>query len=211
MNTERKALALTFDDGPDEGITPQILDILEKYRVPATFFLNGKNINPRTVPLIERALDLGCEIENHSYSHHYMDKLEAEEIRDEIKRNEEKIYGITKEHTVFFRPPYLAVNKKMYDNIDMVFIGGLDCKDWEEEVSAEERSEKTIENACDGAVILLHDFENNTKTAEAFKTIVPGILDKGFECLTLRELFKYKDLDIQSSACRKRIYHVVKP
>ncbi len=206
-----KALALTFDDGPDEVITPQILDVLEEYKVPASFFLNGKNINSKTSPLIERALKLGCEIENHSYSHHYMDELEKEKIIREIKRNDDKIYKVTHEHTAFFRPPYLALSQLMYDNIDLIFIGGLDCWDWEEEVTADMRVSRTLENACDGAIILLHDFDGNIKTAEAFKRIVPGILEMGYECLTVKELFKHEGVDITSPSCRGRMYHIVKP
>ena len=69
-----KIAALTFDDGPNTVTTPQVLDILEKYGVPASFFVCGKNIDPESGEVMKRAVKLGCEIQNHSRAHSDMTK-----------------------------------------------------------------------------------------------------------------------------------------
>ena len=71
-------IALTFDDGPNTTITPQVLDLLQEYDIPGTFFLIGKNITPESAKIARRALEMGCEIENHSVTHSHMNQMTAE-------------------------------------------------------------------------------------------------------------------------------------
>ena len=63
-----KQMALTFDDGPTIGITDQVLDLLEKEGVRASFFLIGQQVTPETEYLVRREQAMGCSIENHSFS-----------------------------------------------------------------------------------------------------------------------------------------------
>ncbi len=205
----KKYIALTFDDGPDIEITPPVLDKLSAHGVTGSFFLIGKNITRDTLPIARDTFDRGFEIENHSLNHYYMDKLSPDEIRYEIAKNEELLMDITGRPSSFFRPPYLAVSSDMYENIDLCFIGGLHCEDWDFDVSAEERAERTIENACDGAIILLHDLEKNYPTVEALDTIIPALKEKGFEFVTVSELFKIKGIDPKEKAARGHVYDVV--
>ena len=73
-----KFIALTFDDGPST-LTPRILDILEQHNATATFFVIGSQVDASTEPTIKRALEIGCEIGSHSFTHPYMSKLTPEE------------------------------------------------------------------------------------------------------------------------------------
>ena len=57
-------IALSFDDGPNDVTTPQVLDILEEFQVPASFFVIGQNINDDTAKQMTRAISLGCEIQS---------------------------------------------------------------------------------------------------------------------------------------------------
>lgn len=188
----QKVIALTFDDGPNTTTTVQVLDKLEKYDVVASFFLIGKNITPASAESARRALDMGCELGSHSWSHSYMNKMSAEEIKKEIKDTSDKIYEEAGVYPKFFRPPYIAVNDTMHDSIDLPFICGVMANDWEDSVSAEKRAEKILSQAKDGAIILLHDTAGNSKTVEALDTIIPGLQEQGYQLVTVSQLFEAK-------------------
>ena len=76
-------IALTFDDGPNTVITPRVLDILEENGAVGTFFLIAQNINPESAEMVRRAVSLGCDIENHSVTHSFMDEMTPEAIRED--------------------------------------------------------------------------------------------------------------------------------
>ena len=106
MNTEAKVVYLTFDDGPNVTTTVKMLDMLEKHGVTASFFVNGMHINEESAKVMKRAYDMGCDIENHSYSHLAMSGLSEEELIKEIESTSALIEKYTGEAPQFFRPPY---------------------------------------------------------------------------------------------------------
>lgn len=177
----------------------EILDVLEKYQVRASFFLIGTNINDESAKSVKRAYDLGCDIENHSKTHSYMDKMTADEIKDEVAYVNDKVKEITGTTPKFFRPPYIAVNNTMYDNIDMTFISGYGCNDWEDRVTAEYRAKYLEKKAADGVIFLLNDAEGNSKTVEALDKAIPILLEKGFQFATISELFELKGVEISGT------------
>lgn len=193
--TGKKLVALTFDDGPNLDTTPKVLDILEKHGVVASFYLIGNLINEDTKAVMERQLELGCEIGNHSWNHNFMNEYSAEEIQDEIKKTSDKIkemVGVTPE---FFRPPYIALSDTMYESIDLPFICGVNCLDWDNSVSAKRRVELIFENVKDGDIVLLHDLSGNINTVDALDEIIQGLLDDGYALVTVSQLFKLKGVD----------------
>ena len=187
-------IALTFDDGPNTVITPQVLDILEENGAVGTFFLIAQNINPESAEMVRRAVSLGCEIENHSVTHPFMDKLSVEEIREEVQTCTDRIVEITGRVPQFFRPPCIAVSQAMYDNIDLTFICGMGCEDWVPTVTTQERIDRVLANAADGQIVLLHDMEWNVNTVEALKTIIPELKKRGYEFATVSQIFKMKNV-----------------
>ena len=187
-------IALTFDDGPNTVITPQVLDILEKEGIVGTFFLIARNINPESAEMVRRAVSLGCEIENHSVTHPFMDKLSVEEIREEVQTCTDRIVEITGRVPQFFRPPCIAVSQAMYDNIDLTFICGMGCEDWVPTVTTQERIDRVLANAADGQIVLLHDMQWNQNTVEALKTIIPELKKRGYEFATVSQIFKMKNV-----------------
>ena len=193
----KKTIALTFDDGPSDTTTGHVLDMLSKHSVPGTFFLIGDNITEERIPLVKRALALGCEIENHSKTHSDMTQLTREQIAAEIHYTTDRIASVTGRAPEFFRPPYILYNDLMYETIDLVFICGLGCEDWEADASTGHRIERTLAQAEDGAVVLLHEFEGNEKTVEALETIIPELKDQGYEFVTVSELFRRKNIDLK--------------
>ena len=190
-------IALTFDDGPNTVITPQVLDILEKEGIVASFFLIAQNITPESAEMVRRAKAMGCDIENHTVTHPFMDKLSVEEMLEEVNTCTEKIVEITGEAPKFFRPPFIAVNQAMYDNIDLIFICGMGCEDWVPTVTAEERAERVLANAADGQIVLLHDMQWNQNTVDALETIIPELKKRGYEFVTVSQLFERKGVTPQ--------------
>lgn len=203
-DSERKVIALTFDDGPNTTTTNEVLDVLEKYGIKASFFLIGDNIDDESAKAVKRAYDMGCEIGNHSRTHSYMDKMTAEEIKAEVDFVNEKVIEITGEAPTFFRPPYIAVNDTMFETIEMPFIAGYGANDWEDRVPADRRALMVLRQAKNGAIILLHDAKGNSKTVEALDTIIPELQSQGYEFVTISEVFR--ECGAQPEAHDRRIY-----
>ena len=190
----KKVIALTFDDGPNTGVTNEILDIVEEYGIKVSFYVVGQNINPDTAEVMQRAHSLGCEINSHSFTHSYMNEMSAEDIKDEMSHTAQLIYDSVGEYPKFFRPPYIAVNETMFDCIDLPFISGIGCNDWDDSVSVEKRVRFLTEKCPEGCIILMHDAANNEKTVEAVRQSIPVMLENGFEFVTTSELFIAKGI-----------------
>ena len=185
----KKYLALTFDDGPNTTVTEAVLDILERNGIPATFFLIGNNITDSSAETVKRAVSLGCEIENHSFTHRAFPSLSEQETAEEISRTSKLIKDIAGDAPRFFRPPYIALSGDMFERIPLVFIEGIGCDDWLDSVSAQERFERITGKAKNGDIILLHDMQGNQKTVEACNMIIPCLKDRGYEFVTVADLF----------------------
>ncbi len=190
-------IALTFDDGPNTVITPQVLDILEENGAVGTFFLIAQNITPESAEVVRRAKAMGCDIENHSLTHGFMNQMTVEQIRAEVQACTDRIIEITGTAPSFFRPPFIAVNREMYDNIDLTFICGAGCEDWVPTVTAQERTERVLAQAEDGQIVLLHDMQWNQNTVDALKVIIPELKKRGFRFVTCAQLFAEKGVTPQ--------------
>lgn len=197
-----KLVALTFDDGPNTTTTKEVLDVLQKHGVVATFFLIGVNINSQSAAQVKRAADMGCEIANHSRTHSNMTSMTEEEIKAEFDYVDDKVFEITGKRTAFFRPPYIAVNETMTSAIDAPFICGIGANDWDSSVSVEQRVDAIIGHTVDGTIILLHDAQGNSKTVKAIDTIIPTLKSRGFAFVTMTDLFA----QARVSPARGKIY-----
>ena len=195
-------IALTFDDGPNTTITPQVLDILEEHGIVGSFFLIAQNITPESAVQVRRAYAMGCSIENHSVTHREMNNMPPDEIREEIRTCSERITEITGEKPRFFRPPFISLSQTLFDAVDLTFISGSGCEDWVPAVSAEERARRVLANAKDGEIVLLHDMIFNVNTVEALKTIVPELKNRGFTFCTVPQIFA----ECGVTPVRNRIY-----
>ena len=87
----------------------------------------------------------------------------------------------------------------MYDLIDLYFICGYGCEDWEPSVTAQERINRILHDAKPGFIILLHDMEDNVQTVEAIKTIIPALKEQGYEFVTVRDLFQKSGISPQKN------------
>lgn len=195
-----KYISLTFDDGPnlgDDHTMNDMLDLLEKNDVVGSFFLIGNKINDENAKVIKRAFDMGCDIENHSWTHPAMPELTKEEMIEEYEKCDQAIIKITGKKPEFFRPPYIAVNDLMHQVIPTPFIQGHGCKDWELDVSAEERIKMMEEGTKDGVLYLLHVMEGNINTLKALEYLIPKLKKDGYTFVTVPEMFRIKGISFQ--------------
>ena len=192
IDPDRPMLALTFDDGPSKH-TEKLLDILKEYNSRATFFMIGKQVSAKKSTLI-RMYNEGHDLGIHTWSHANLKKLSLDEIRYEVSSVRDKIEEITGFRTNLVRPPYGAVNDtvKEASRLDEFYLinWNIDTLDWQLR-DAQLVYESVMNQAKDGAIILLHDLHK--ETVEAMETAIPALIAKGYQLVTVTELLSYSD------------------
>ena len=197
-----KYCSLTFDDGPNfagDNTMNKMLDVLEKHGVVASFFLIANKISDENTAVIERAVKMGCDIENHTWSHPDMTKLTREEMIEEYNKCDEAIIKITGKKPVLFRPPYICVNDLMHEVIHVPFICGHGCEDWVKERTADERFKLMMNNVQDGVMYLLHVDDGNEATLELVDRAIPVLKEQGFEFVTAPKLYELKGVPMKDN------------
>ena len=191
-------IALTFDDGPHPVQTPQILDLLDKYGIKATFFTVGVNATyySDTLDLISRR---GHEIGNHTFSHPQVSSLDPETLKSEVETCESTIYGLTDRKTKLFRPPEGMIDsdvKKVLGKLDYkVILWDIDTRDWAH-TPPKKIAQNVIDNICSGDIILMHDYISyNSPTLEALELFVPVLLEQGYSFVVVSELIGINEKD----------------
>ena len=184
-------IALTFDDGPHPRYTPQILDILDKYGIKATFFSIGVNADnyPDTMEMVIRR---GHEIGNHTYTHPHVACLDSEMLKREVEQCESVVFGLTDYKTKLFRPPEGMIEgcvKSVIKELDYkVILWDIDTLDWAH-TPPEKIAENVIRNISSGDIILMHDYiAYNSPTPEALELFIPILLEKGYKFVVVSEL-----------------------
>lgn len=197
-----KYCSLTFDDGPNfagDNTMNKMLDVLEKHGVVASFFLIANKINAENTAVIERAVKMGCDIENHTWSHQDMTKLTREQMIEEYNKCDEAIIKITGKKPVLFRPPFICVNDLMHEVIHVPFICGHGCEDWVKERTVAERYKLMMENTQDGVMYLLHVDDGNEATLELVDRAIPALKELGFEFVTAPKLFELNGVEMKDN------------
>lgn len=190
-NSNEKKIALTFDDGPHPVYTPEILEILEEYGVHATFFVIGQNLEYYG-ELLNREIEAGHEIGNHTYSHRNLRTLTNEMIEQEIRETETAVYNRSEYKTQLLRPPGGKLGEELcrlaQENDYTVVCWSVDTLDWAH-TPTEEIVENVLSSVEGGDIILFHDFvSGDSPTPEALRIIIPALLEDGYEFVTVSEL-----------------------
>lgn len=188
---ETKKIALTFDDGPHPRYTDKILSILEKYNIKATFFVIGVNVENYPEPL-KRIYEAGHEIGNHSYSHISEKSLTGDSALEEVNKCEELIYKSIGIKPRLFRPPQGMfsedIEKIVFEKNYSIVLWSVDTRDWAH--NSVENIMKTVQSELRGGdVILMHDYTSGKNTTcDALESIIPSLIEKGYEFVTVSEL-----------------------
>lgn len=194
--TDQKMIALTFDDGPDERFTPEILAVLKKHNVKATFFLLGMRVN-KYPHVAKQIYNEGHIVGNHTYWHPELTKTGVENMVWEVKQNEEKIKSVINVKTDLFRAPYGALNDELVRKIgEMNYRGvgwSVDSEDWKG-LSADEIKKNVLNEVHPGAIILMHSAGHWTQdlsgTAESLEELIPYLRKRGYEFVTVPEILE---------------------
>lgn len=189
--TDKKIVALTFDDGPHEKKTEQILSILDKYKVKATFFVIGENAQ-KNPAILRKTYEAGHEIGNHTYDHKSIYKLCGDAVAEEVDKCSQVIESIIGTRPSLFRPPEGFMNdslaKIVGDHGYNVILWKVDTYDWKGK-SAQDIFTNVIKNIKNGDVILMHDYIwRESHTAQALDILIPYMLEQGYEFRTVSDL-----------------------
>lgn len=193
LDKNKPMVALTFDDGPYDKVTDRLVKVLSKNDARATFFVVGSRVEKYADDL-KYAYKHGNQIGTHTFSHSDLSKMKKSAIRKELDRSIKVVKKITGQAPVMLRPPYGNVNDKMRRTVKMPMIyWSVDTEDWKS------RNKKKILKQCkkisDGDIVLMHDLYSTT--ADAVESLVPALKKKGFQLVTVEELFYYKGIDAQ--------------
>ncbi len=188
-------IALTFDDGPHPKRTDEILDLLEEYDIRATFFVIGQNAVYYPEPL-RRAVSLGHEIGNHTFCHSGTSAMSEIRFTKELRDTGKVISELTGASLSLFRPPEGACTNAILDAAEKegysVILWTVDTRDWE--LASTESIVKTVQkNIRGGSILLFHDYTPpEAHTVDALKILIPSLLEKGYEFVTVSELISEK-------------------
>lgn len=196
IDPTKPMVAVTYDDGPHLTHTPELLDLLEEYGVVATFFEVGSRL--ATMPqFLARMEEMGCEIGNHSYSHTNLAKLSAQGVADEIEKTNAIIREEVGHDATVVRTPGGSVNATVKSTIEAPIISwSVDTLDWKVLKASSVISSVQNTKNLDGAIILMHSLYTSTVTAS--ETIIPWLIEEGYQLVTVSELAEYKGYELEN-------------
>jgi peptidoglycan/xylan/chitin deacetylase (PgdA/CDA1 family) len=187
----KREVALTFDDGPGP-YTPQILIILRREHVPATFFVVGQSLNA-FAPALRRELQGGFPVENHTERHLMLGQLGSGEQRREIEDQMIRVQSLGARRPLFFRPPYGSFDRRtlaiLRDNLLLMVLWSIDTDDWRQP------GVKAIVDAAGrarpGAIVLMHDAGGDrSQTVAALPHIIHRLRSRRLRLVTVAQLVR---------------------
>lgn len=197
-NPKDKIIALTFDDGPNQPYTSQILDFLDSLGIKATFFQVGKAVqaNPE---ISKKIIKSGHVIGNHSYSHSFKKYFVQPNFKQELESSQAVFQSVLGKKPIFFRPPWLFRTPfllKTVRSLGLKPVSGIFCHSLEVfHIKAESISKTAIKRARPGSILIFHDGYNGKgatrdETVEALKQTVKKLKKRGYKFVTISELFE---------------------
>ncbi|MFA5074531.1 MAG: polysaccharide deacetylase family protein [Candidatus Babeliales bacterium] len=199
VHTKEKVVALTFDDGPNPPYTNELLEVLKKHEVKATFFVLGKYIKnyPDAVKQIYQA---GHELGNHTWSHNYMIFKSCKTIRKEIDSTDKAIRDLGYTGIIYFRAPHgaklislpMVLSKQNRAHI----LFNVIAWDWTQP-GVKKIVNNVMKSVKPGSIILLHDGDgakdkaDRSQTVKATDIIIQKLKQQNYKIVTISELLKF--------------------
>lgn len=184
IETEEKIVALTFDDGPSDVRTPALLEILSKYKIKATFFMLGINIE-KYPNIAQSVFDHGHLIANHSYDHPRLLLKSRSFTKNQITKTDQLIQSLGQTSVKYFRPPYSSkyiILPLVLRSLGKKLVTGTYDPPSEYLIpyNAKNIANEVIENTQPGSIIYLHDGRNTDQKAfvESVELIINGLQEK---------------------------------
>jgi peptidoglycan-N-acetylglucosamine deacetylase len=182
-------IALTFDDGPEQKLTPKLLELLAAHGIKATFFVIGQNVTEHP-DIVARAAREGHEIGNHSWSHPNFGKMSDEAIRRQLRQTDDAIKEATGQRPTLMRPPYGSLSERqkrwIHDEFGYrVVLWDVDPLDWKRP-GPSVVCRRIVAETRPGSIVLSHDIHPGT--IEAMHTTLDQLEAKGFKFVTVSQL-----------------------
>lgn len=194
---KEKVIALTFDDGPWPKSTNDVLYILKKHQIKATFFVVGRNV--QNYPgLTQQIVKHGHALGNHSWNHFYHYHNPAAAAR-EIDNTAARVYHTTGVKMSLFRPPGGILNNGLAHHArkkkQLVVMWSADSQDYR--VSSSQLVHNVLQLSKPGGIVLLHDGGGNrSKTVNSLPRIITELKNQGYKFVTIPELLEMKNQEI---------------
>lgn len=189
INPNKPMIAITYDDGPSQ-YTSRILDILKENNSVATFFVLGQRVY-NNEGILNRIIDEGSQIGNHTYNHKNLTTISNEELYRQVQGTDDLIRIATGYTPAVMRPPYGSTTGDLNKKIQRPVIKwSIDTRDWESR-NVEMIKNSILDYVKDGDIILMHDMYDST--AEASKIVIPELINRGYQLVTINELVEYRD------------------
>ena len=190
-----KYIALTFDDGPRQGTTDEVMKLLLQNKMSGTFFMLGTGMEKHPELVLE-ALEKGFEIGSHTYSHRQLARIRrANLLHTEMTRADEIFKNITGRDFTMLRPPFGQMNEHIRLNFPYAYIlWSIDPRDWETR-DAKHIANHILDNVEEGDIILLHDIY--LTTTESLRIILPELYVRGFQAVTVSELARINNQTLE--------------
>lgn len=185
LNDDKK-VALTFDDGPNNTSSQQILDILKKYNIKATFFMLGSMVD-NYPDMVKKIHDAGNEIGNHTYDHKDLITLDDASIKQEIESTNQKIEKITGERPTLLRPPYGSYNERVtrVEPNMKIALWNIDTLDWKTHNPTAILGEVKKE-LQPHSIVLMHDIHQ--ESADSLENVIKFLKSQDYTFVLANEL-----------------------
>lgn len=183
-DTANKKILFTFDDGPHPDTTPQVLDLLDEYKIKSIFFVVGNRIS-RAPTMLQEIIRRGHALGNHSYSHHSGRELYRFSYHHDLRRWEDEVAKIVDHKCIFHRPPTGAITPATILCPQLMglqnILWSLSSEDWRLQDSSEcsTTAARVFDKLRGGDIMLFHD--EKPYTPEMLKILIPKILDSDFQ------------------------------
>jgi peptidoglycan-N-acetylglucosamine deacetylase len=190
-NTHLPEIALTFDDGPQPFFTPQILAVLQRFGVKATFFCIGRQVAIYPDLVRQESAD-GDLVEDHTWSHPNLNGLNAAAVYQQLATGEQAIEQATGTPPAFLRPPYgsftfTVLTQAVRLRLSVV-LWNVDPRDWSRPGTSTIVA-RVLSATTDGSIILLHDGGGNrSQTLAALPAIIGTLQERGFRFVTIQQM-----------------------
>ena len=199
VQRDDKTVALSFDAAWGNEDTQQLIDILKKYNVNATFFVVGQWVDkyPESVKALS---DAGNEVMSHSDDHAHFSQLGPDQIKANISASNEKIKKVTGTAPTLFRCPHGEYNDTVISTVNEMGMSAVqwdvDSLDWKG-LSAQEISDRVLKNVKSGSIVLFHNAAENTP--EALPTIIEALLADGYTIVPVSQILLTGDFIIDNT------------
>lgn len=204
VETEEPKISISFDATWGADKTEDILELLNKYNVTATFFLSG--IWVETYPeLVKKICENGCEIGTHANTHKDMTKQSKSEIITELEESTKIIKDITKKEVTLFRAPFGAYNNTLINTADELGLKTIqwdvDSLDWKG-LSAIDIVKRILDRIQNGSIVLMHNDADNI--VEALNILLERLKLKNYDLVAIGDLILKDDYYIDSSGQQRK-------